>query len=312
MRVFWWRLALLGGWALAVCGATANAASVYIVMSERSAGHLSVAKVIANEALHSGVAPGDVTQITPEEWGRSAPGGSPVKVIVTLGNEAFRQMLQKEPQAPIVAALVPRAGYERMLRDMGRKQQAGVSAVFLDQPIGRRVDLLKLVMPNAKRIGVLWGSESIGSEFALEQAAQIRGLTVSSSMVESPAALFGSLRTVLDDADVLLAMADPQVYSSSTIASILLATYRARVPVMAFSPAYVKAGALVAIYSTSDQIGLQTAALVRQMLHGSVAVPPQYPVEFEISVNEHVAKSLGLALDAKQLTERLQSMGRRP
>jgi putative tryptophan/tyrosine transport system substrate-binding protein len=125
--------------------------------------------------------------------------------------------------------------------------------------------------------------------------------------------LFAALRPVLDDAGVLLAVADPEVYNGSTVSNILLATYRAQVPVVAFSPAYVKAGALLALYSTPGQIGTQAAGLVRQLqLGGAMGVTSQYPVEFSVAVNDHVARSLGFSLDEVALMTRLQKLERRP
>lgn len=79
---------------------------------------------------------------------------------------------------------------------------------------------------------------------------------------------------------------------------------------MAFSPAYVRAGALLAVYSTPTQIGQQAGALARGVLLGQPLGVPQYPLQFEISVNEHVARSLGLKLDADQLAERLRRLER--
>jgi hypothetical protein len=38
----------------------------------------------------------------------------------------------------------------------------------------------------------------------------------------------------------------------------------------------------------------------------------QYPLDFSVSVNEYVARSLGLSLDARGLGERLHRMEKRP
>lgn len=304
---------LLFLWACALASlGEVRASTVAIVLTERSAGYLDVAKVITAELEREGLVNSDVTLYTPSEWMNAEASGGNQKMLVTLGADAFRQVLGHEPRAPVVAALLPRIGFERIVRESGRRLPANLTAVFLDQPFGRRVDLVRLILPDAKRVGVLWGPESVVSQSSLTQSVQSRGLGIESSVVASPAGLFAGLKSVLDESDVLLAVPDPQVYSSTTIANILLATYRARIPVVAFSPAYVKAGALVAIYATPVQIGQQAAGLVRLGLQGAALPPPQYPNEFEISVNAHVARSLGLNLDARTLTEKLLSAAKRP
>lgn len=294
------------------CLGSAHAASLAVVLSERSSGYQDVAKVIAQELERTGISGNEVIQFTAAEWTGLDANASTPKLIVTLGAEALKQVLSREGHVPVVAALVPRSGYERIVRESSRRGLANVTAIFLDQPSGRRVDLVRLILPEAKRVGVLWGPESVALQASMGQSLQSRGFTMVGSVVTSPAGLFNGLKSVLDEADVLLAVADPQVYSSSTIANILLATYRARIPVMAFSPAYVKAGALIAIYSTPNQIGAQAAGLARLFLQGSALPAPQYPNDFEISVNDHVARSLGLNLDARILTEKLLNGARRP
>lgn len=74
---------------------------------------------------------------------------------------------------------------------------------------------------------------------------------------------------------------------------------------VSFSPAYVKAGALMAIYSTPAQVGLQAAQLTRAVLQGKDLAQPQYPREFRIDVNASLARSMSLDIDAQTLTERL-------
>ncbi len=77
---------------------------------------------------------------------------------------------------------------------------------------------------------------------------------------------------------------------------------------MAFSPAYVRAGALLALHVTPTQIGLQAATMTRSVLQGkALSATPVYSQDFSVAVNEHVARSLGLTLDAVALRERLRS-----
>lgn len=309
MRILFFRF-LLVCVGLHVCTGFSQATTVAIVLSEQSSGYQNVARAIGVELERSGVAAGEITQFTPQEWTADRANAAH-KVVIPLGAEALKQVLGNEPAAPVVAALLPRIGFERIVRDSGRRLPNQITAVFLDQPLGRRVDLIRLVMPEAKSVGVLWGPESSASQSGLSQTLQSRGLSLVSSVVANAGGLFGGLRSVLDEADILLAVPDPQVYSGNTIANILLTTYRARIPVMAFSPAYVKAGAMVAIYATPQQMGLQAAGLARLALQGSPLPAAQYPNEFEISVNDHVARSLGLNLDVRALTDKLLAGAKR-
>jgi ABC-type uncharacterized transport system substrate-binding protein len=82
--------------------------------------------------------------------------------------------------------------------------------------------------------------------------------------------------------------------------------------VLAFSPAYVKAGALLSVHSSASQAGQQLASMASAVLQGVAQPVSQYPLDFNVTVNEYVARSLGLSLDARNLAERLHRLEKRP
>lgn len=291
----------------------ASAAEVMVLSSERSPGYGDASQAAVGELVRMGVRRSDILLLyLPELTPGDLAAAQSAKVWITLGSDALARALARDGRPPVVSALIPRLGFERLLRDSLGKSTAPAVAVYLDQPFGRQLDLVHLAMPDTKRIGVLWGQESQLQQVNLQAAVQVRGLELVAGAVPSSASLFSGLKTVLDGADVLLAVADPQVYNSTTISNILLATYRSRVPVVAFSPAYVKAGAVLAVYSTPRQIGVQAGALARTMMLGGAVPASQYPMEFSVAVNEHVARSLGMSLDEAVLNDRLHRMEKRP
>jgi putative tryptophan/tyrosine transport system substrate-binding protein len=301
-------------WALGVLGCSAAwSADIVILSSERSAGYVEAGQAALHELARAGVKRGDVVQLVASEMLSAdwvSTQGS--KVWLTLGSDALSRALQRDGRPAVVAALIPRQSFDRIVRGAPRATSPAV-AVYLDQPLGRQIDLLHLALPNVQKVGALWGSESIAQQAQLQATLQARNLQLVNGTLTAGNTLFSALRPVLDEADALLAVADPGVYNGSTVSNILLATYRAQLPVMAFSPAYVNAGALLALYSTPRQIGAQAAGLVRQLqLGATTGVASQYPVDFSVAVNEHVARSLGFTLDEASLLARLQKQERRP
>lgn len=292
-----------------VCWAGAGqAAGIVVVSSESSASYAATADALVSELERGGVPRADVLLLNVSDLGGVDVAEPPSpRLFIALGTEALKQVLGREVRAPVIAALIPRIGFERVMKEFGKRAPGAVSAVYLDQPLGRQLDLLRFAMPDAKRVGVLWGPESVSQQPALASALLSRGLQEMGGHVGIGGVLFSGLKAALDNADVLLAMPDPYVYNSATVANILFATYRARVPVLAFSPSYVKAGALMSLHTTSAQIGVQTAVMARLVPNGMLP-PPQYPVDFSVTVNEHVARSLGLKLDGAALADRLRRL----
>jgi ABC-type uncharacterized transport system substrate-binding protein len=302
----WFRLCLL--LALAALLHPAQARLVCVIGNERVAALQEAAESLGQELVRSGMALQEIQLPGVGEVGESCTQMADAKVIISLGTDALRQALNRNTRAAIIAALIPRLSYERVLQESNHKNGMGVTALYLDQPFGRQLDLLHLALPELRRVGVLWGPESISQQALLSAALQARGLEVSEGVFSAGQPLITALRAALLDADVLLAVADGSVYNPSSVSNILLTSYRAKTPVMAFSPAYVKAGALLSVHSTAAQLGAQAAAMASQFLQSGNLPASQYPSDFSISSNAYVGHSLGLELDSNVLTERLRRL----
>ena len=296
---------LIVGLGLGLCaGAWVHAVTVVIVSSERSAAYAQATEALVGELERGGLPRSEVLQLAVTE----VPAAGPLtpKLFVALGSEATHVLASAGLQAPVLCALLPRSSFERALHSSGRKPSPQLSALLLDQPLNRQLDLIRLALPDARRLGVLWGPESQVQAGALKALALARGLELVEATVGRDESIFTGLKKVLAEADLLLAVPDSQLYNSSSIQNILLASFRARVPLVAFSPAYVRAGALLALHVTPTQVGLQAAAISRSVLQGkALSATPLYSQDFSVAVNQHVARSLGLTLEADVLRARL-------
>jgi ABC-type uncharacterized transport system substrate-binding protein len=290
-----------------------HAAEVVLVFGEGRAGFAETAEALRAELSRSGLPSNEVTRLLSVT---SVDGAELVKfqprLIVTLGADALRQVLDTSVRVPVLATLIPRLTYDHIVREQGRRWASLLSVVYMDQPFSRQLDFLRLALPQARKIGVMWGAESSMQQGALASAASSRQLELVSADAKVDVPLASSLRQALDGSDALLAIADTHVFNVNTISNILIGSYRARVPVIAFSPAYVKAGAMAAIYSTPAHIGTQAGVLTKTLLQNSQATYAQYPSDFTISVNERVANSLGYEVDTAALLEKLKKLERKP
>lgn len=295
--------------AAVVAAPAARAQALLVLLSERGGAYEEAAQAL--QAQWSQSAGDGLAELAVLELAALAqPRAVAPRLIVALGTQACAAAVRVAGSTSVLCALLPRTSFERVLQDSGRRPSATLSALYLNQPPGRQLDLVRLALPQARRIGVLWGADTLPRRPEWEAAAQQRGLRLVSATVAADEPVFNGLRQILDESDLLLAMASPQIYNPQTIQNILLTSFRARVPMLAFSPAYVRAGALLALYATPAQIGQQAALLARSALQGQPLGAPQYPAQFEIQVNEHVARSLGLRLDAAALAERLRRLER--
>ena len=288
----------------------ARAIDVVVVLSERGPGYLEATEVMVAELGRAGLTVSDTDVRSANSLATALAQQTP-RVIVTLGYESLRQVLEARPRVPVLAALIPRSGFERLLRDHASTRPA-VAALYLDQPIGRQMDVIRLAFGAGHRVAVLLGPESSWQRSLLTASASAQGFSLQLAEVGASQTVAHALADVLEGADVLLALPDTQVYNATTVGNVLMSSYRARVPVLAFSPAYVRAGATLSLHSTPVQVGQQVALMVRQHLQAGAVLTNQYPADFAITVNERVARSLDLDLNAAMLTEQLKRLARKP
>ncbi len=301
------RLALLCAWLVCVpLWLHAAPVPVLIISAERNSAFAEAAAVFMDELERDGVARSHVQYLTLAE-ARSS-GAKAGQLVLAMGVEAAAEMARTEMHAPVLSVFVPSASFDAIVRTHPRRSASPFSAIYLNQSLGRQLDVIQLAMPQRPRIGVLLGSLSSAQLPLLEDERRKRSLGLVQAQIDANEPMFGKLQLLLDTSQVLLALPDPQVFNSATLQNILLSTLRAGVPVVSFSPAYVKAGALMAIYSTPAQVGQQAAQLARPVLQGKELAPPQYPHDFRIDVNASLARSMNLDLDTQVLTERLKRL----
>ncbi len=283
--------------------------SVWVALSETGGAYTEAAKALRSELER---APTSRIDWQVAHWSRFASSKPEPQWVVAIGATAQRAMQElfadDATPPPLLSLLVPRFAFER-IADPGRLRAGTLSAVFLDQPPARQLDLIRLALPEARNLGMLVGAESKAHVVAFDKAAKERGISLVAGQAEADS-LFATLQSMLPEVDALLAVPDPAIFNSQTASNILMATYRSQLPLIGFSPAYVKAGALLAVYSTPLQIGTRGGELLRQALAGRNLPPPQWPNDFVVSVNQDVARSLGFVLHGPQLGEQLRQKER--
>jgi ABC-type uncharacterized transport system substrate-binding protein len=217
-------------------------------------------------------------------------------------------------RTPVIAVLVPRDWYVHGGQGRLATDQRPATAVFLDQPFARQLRLVREVLPEASKLGVAMSNAQAWQLRELQSQAKSLRLSVNAVIVGPEQRLVESLEKLLPAVDLLLALPDAEVFNRGTAQAIFLTTYRYRVPVLGYSRSLTRAGALVSLFSSPDQIGQQAAELALKALSNGVVKLPsaQFPKYYSVLINEHVARSLGLELPAEAvLLKRLQEESER-
>lgn len=234
-------------------------------------------------------------------------------LVVTIGSRASQLIHGLPARGQVLHVLIPSTAYPFPPAVPG--DEPDHSAIFIDQPWQRQLNLVQLVLPGVEHIGILLGGTSQAQRPGIEQAIARQQWQARIGLVAEGGNYLGPLRRLLEESEVLLAVPDQQVFNRQNLQGILLTTYRREVPMIGFSSGYVRAGALAAVYSTPEQIATQAAHWIVPLLAepGRRLPPPGYPAYYSVAINHQVARSLGLRVPGEEdLLRGLQALETQP
>nr|WP_256662782.1 ABC transporter substrate binding protein [Pseudomonas sp. AG1028] len=226
--------------------------------------------------------------------------------LILFGKPALNWRLTTPKGPPTLVLQVSKTDAREIL---GKRHPAEFSVLWQDPAPRRQLRLLKLLLPNAPRVGVLHDPHSAFLIEELHQAASELGLKIVASSWQDTRdnkAVINLLRA----SDVLLAIADDDLYNSMTAKTLLLTSYSQQHALIGPSAGFVRAGSLATTYSDqSDQL-----ATLNQLLDQSPARWPAgaYSQTFKVLGNPQVARALGITLPSDAELARHLSQGETP
>lgn len=281
---------------LMILALPAQAGSIMLILSDKGGVYGEFAKSL-EESL-SGTNWNVSATLLPDSPAIAAP---PPDLIVTVGVEALKKAWAKGDPTPIVATLLPKLSYERIISQT-RRGTPKITAIFLDQPPARQALFLRQLLPGQKQAGMLLSSETKHLSSQYRHAFANSNLTLESEESERSETLLPALNALLGRSAFLLAIPDSTIYQRTNIKAILITAFRHQKPVIGYSPAFVNAGALAALHTTPAQIARQTADMI--VSNGTNLPSPVGPNQFAIAINPTVAQALGLNISDESTIRR--------
>ncbi|WP_409300798.1 ABC transporter substrate-binding protein [Pseudomonas sp. KCJK8993] len=292
-----WSLVLLG-WLLC---APLRAAEVLLTASEDSDSVRNFARELAD------LRPQDQVRFVPLEQ-LPAPGLLPAATrLILLDPQSLDWRLQ-DAQGP--ATLVLRISRLQAAQRLPGTPPPRLSLLWSDPPGARQLRLIHEVLPQVRRVGVLYSQDSRFLLEELRQAARALGLEIVAEAWDDIADS-RPLQQVLRNSEVLLGLDDPSLYNPKTVKNLLLSSYARQQALVGPNAGFVRAGSLASTYS-DQQDWLQT---LDQLLDRPPAQWPRslYPAAFKVLSNPQVARSLGIEeIDPEAVARQLSEGEKRP
>jgi len=229
-----------------------------------------------------------------------------VDVIVTAGTPAALAVRKATTSIPIVMAAVGDPIGVGLVASLARPggNVTGLTAIAPELE-GKRLELLREVVPKLSHIAVLWNPDNsfhVGSLKETRAAAQVLGIKVQPLGVriseEFPAAFAAILR---ERPGALLVLADRIFLHNRT--RIVDFEAKHRLPGVYAYRELVEAGGLMSFGPSYAGMHRRAAYYVDKILKGAKPsdLPVEQPTKFELVINLKTAKALGLTISQSVL-----------
>ena len=168
-------------------------------------------------------------------------------------------------------------------------------------PISKQVELLQKVMPNVKKVGIMYTTNERNSEVQVEEAQKEfakAGINVITKGISSTNDVQDTAKSLMSQTQVLFIPTDNMIVSAISLLTEL--SKEMKVPVVGGSADVVDQGVLFTYGANYEALGRQTAKLAVRIIKGEDVskVAAEYPKTLNVVANDDMAKTLGIDLSS--------------
>lgn len=175
------------------------------------------------------------------------------------------------------------------------KPETNVSGTSDYLPVEKQLGLIKQLLPEAKKIGVIYNTSEVNSEVQVEELKKAaKDYEIITTGVSSTNDVSSAINSLVKKIDVLYVPTDQLVVSSMPI--IAKSTLEAKIPIIAAEKGSVEAGALATVGINYYKLGYEAGKMAVEVLKGKdiSKMPIKISEETDIYINEDSLKALGI------------------
>jgi putative ABC transport system substrate-binding protein len=234
---------------------------------------------------------------TAAQIARKLVGEAP-DVIVPISTPSAQAVVSATKDIPVVFTAVTDPIGAKLIQDAARPG-GNVTGMSDLSPIGKHLDLIKEIMPEAQELGVIYNPGEANSVTLIElikQDAPARGLAIREVAAPKSADVLAAAQSLVGRVDAIYVPTDNTVVTA--LEAIVRVGQQNRLPVFAGDTDSVPRGAVAALGFNYFDVGRQTGRIVLRVLNGEK--PGEIPVEgveiTELFVNPAAAEAMGITI----------------
>jgi len=225
-------------------------------------------------------------------------GESP-DVVVGIATPSAQALAASARSIPLVFSAVTDPVGAKLVKSMDKANGGNITGVSDLSPIGSHMDLVKTIVPNAKKLGVIFNpgeANSVTLVNLVKKYAPGRGLEVVEAGAPKSSDVLAAARSLVGKVDAIYVPTDNTVVSA--FEAVIKVATESKIPVISADTDSVKRGAIAAQGFNYYDLGRQTGKMVVAILNGKKAgdIKPEGVSKTELYVNPESAKTMGVTL----------------
>jgi putative ABC transport system substrate-binding protein len=228
-----------------------------------------------------------------------------VDMILAIATQAAQAAANVTKEIPILITAVTdpvTAGLAESLDKPG-KNVTGTTDI---NPVDEQIKLVKELVPQAERVGILYNSGEINSKIQVDIAKEIvedLGMTLVEAAVSNSNEVSQATQSLMGRVDAIYVPTDNTIVSS--IGAVIKAANENNIPVIGSERGQVDAGAVATKGIDYRELGKQTGQIAVEVIKGKKPqdTPIQKPKTVTLIINKKAAETIGLAIPEEILSK---------
>ena len=224
--------------------------------------------------------------------------GDKPDAIVAIATPSAQAVVAATKSVPVVFSAVTDPVAAKLVAswEPSKNNVTGVSDMLA---LDKQMDLVKQVVPGAKRVGMVYNPGEANSVVVVKELKQLlpkMGMTLVEASAPRSVDVSSAARSLVGKVDVIYTNTDNNVVSAYE--SLVKVGQEAKVPLVASDTDSVKRGAIAALGINYRDLGEQTGRMVARILKGEKPgdIKPETSTKLELFVNPTAAETQGVKL----------------
>lgn len=228
--------------------------------------------------------------------------------VFAIATPAAQALANLNPDKPVFFSAVSDPLGSGLVKDL-QEPQTNFTGTLDAGPIAEQVDLLLTIVPEAKKIGIIYNSGETNSVAEVDKAKiefEARGIDLIEQTVTSTNDISQAMEALINkDIDALFGVTDNTIDSAiSLVGSIAVEN---KLPYVGSSKDVILKNGLATYGLDYFKLGQQTAQMLVRMIEEDLdpkSMPVEKAAEMELVINKEVAKALGL--DSQAIRDKME------